>query len=125
MKYSLSKVRARTAYTAIEIAFLLGIDRRTTLRWVKEGLPLIDPQEKPRLILGSDLKAFLKAKREAKQVELQWNEYYCFTCRKAVLAKRGTEEEKKTGKKIGINNKDQTILFGICKECGGSLARFL
>jgi len=125
MKYSIAKIRARTAYTAQEAASLLGVDRRTVFRWIREGLFLIDPHEKPRLILGNDLKAFLKAKRESKKVKLQWNEYYCFACRKAVLARVGSEHQKKTGKKIGADNKEQTMLYAKCKDCEGSVARFV
>ena len=125
MKYSLSKIRRRTAYDPQEIGQLLKVNRKTIFRWFKEGLAMIDLTKTPKLVMGSDLKAFIQAKRDAKQVKLSWNEFYCFHCRKAVLAKRGSEQTTKTGKKIGAGNRDQEIISGLCKECGGPVARFL
>ncbi len=125
MKYNLSKIRAKTAYSIKEVSNLLKVNRKTILRWLKEGLLLLDANNKPQLIMGYDLKAFIRAKRKVKQVKLQFDEFYCLTCKKAVKAKRGTQKTEKTGKKIGKNGRDQEMLCGICKECSGSIARFL
>lgn len=125
MKYNLSKIRGRTAYDPQEIGQLLKVNRKTIFRWFKEGLLMIDLHKTPKLVMGSDLQAFIKAKRDAKQVKLKWNEFYCLRCRKAVLAKRGSEQTEKTGKNIGSNNRDQEMIYAKCKECGGSVARFL
>jgi hypothetical protein len=125
MKYSLSKIRFKSAYTPKEASALLEVNRKTILRWVKEGLPLLDPKQKPRLIMGKDLKAFIKAKREASQVKLRPNEYYCLACRKPVEAKPHTQMVEKTGKKIGKLNRDQEILYAKCKECSRKIARLL
>ncbi len=125
MQYNLSKIRRKTAYTAQEISTLLDVGRKTISRWFKEGLELLDPANSPRLVMGYDLKSFLLAKREAKQVKLNWNEFYCLRCRKAVLAMRGSEQTEKTGKSIGLNNRDQEMISAKCKECDGSVARFL
>lgn len=123
MRYSLAKIRGKTAYTPKEIGELFSIDRKTVFRWIKEGLPLLDSEKTPRLVMGSDIKVFLKAKREIKKVKLQWNEFYCLRCRKAVLAKRGSENTEKTGKQIGIANREQEMVSAKCKECDGSVAR--
>lgn len=125
MKYNLSKIRAKMAYNLKEVCNLLGVNRKTVLRWLKEGLVLLDDVQKPKLIMGSDLKAFIRAKRKAKQVKLQLDEFYCLTCRKAVKAKRGTQKTEKTGKKIGKIERDQEMICGKCKECNGNIARFL
>lgn len=125
MKYNLSKIRAKTAYSLKEACSLLGVNRKTVLRWLREGLVLLDATKSPSLIMGNDLKAFVRAKRDAKQVKLQLDEFYCLTCRKAVQAKRGTQTTEKTGKKIGRIERDQEMICGKCKECGGNIARFL
>lgn len=125
MKYNLSKIRAKTAYNLKEVCALLGVNRKTLLRWLREGLALLDEAQKPRLVMGSDLKAFIKTKRDAKQVKLQFDEFYCLTCRKAVQAKRGTQTTEKTGKKIGRIERYQEMICGKCKECDGNIARFL
>lgn len=125
MKYSLAKIRSKSAYTPKEVSTLLEVNRKTILRWVKEGLPLLAPKQKPSLIMGYDLQAFIKAKREASRVKLKPNEYYCLTCRGAVEAKAHTQKVEKTGKKIGKENRDQEMLCAKCKECGGKIARLL
>lgn len=125
MRYNLSKIRSKTAYSPQEIGHLLQVNRKTVFRWLKEGLELLDRNQRPKLVMGNDLKAFIKAKREAKQVKLQWNEFYCLKCRKPVLAKRGSERTEKTGKSIGAENREQEIICANCKECGGSVARLL
>lgn len=125
MKYNLSKIRAKTAYNLREVCSLLGVNRKTVLRWLKEGLVLLDEAKKPYLVMGCDIQAFIRAKRKAKQVKLQFDEFYCLTCRKAVQAKRGTKKTEKTGKKIGRIERDQEMICGRCKECGGNIARFL
>ena len=125
MSYNLSKIRGKTAYSTQEVGQLLKVTRKTVFRWFKEGLQLLDSKRTPKLVMGSDLKAFLLAKRELKQIKLKWNEFYCLRCRKAVLAKRGSEHTEKTGKCIGSENREQTMIFALCKECSCSVARIL
>ena len=125
MAYNVSRIRGKTAYNTQEVSRLLKVTRKTIFRWFKEGLPLLDPVRTPKLIMDSDLKAFLLAKRELKQVKLNWNEFYCLRCRKPVLAKRGSERTEKTGKCIGSQNREQTMIFALCKECSGAVARIL
>lgn len=124
MRYNISKIRDKTAYSPQEIANLLEVNRKTVFRWVREGLELLDPNKKPRLVMGKALKDFIIAKREAKQVRLNWNEFYCLKCQKAVIAKRASESIEKTGKTIGRHNREQEIIYAKCKECGSAIARF-
>lgn len=123
MKSDLSKIRLKTAYTPSEIAHLFGGNRRTVFRWIEEGLELIDPTKKPRLILGADLKAFVIARREARKVKLGPNEFYCLKCKRAVIAKRGSQLIKKTGKTLGKQNRDQLLITAQCKACNANIAR--
>ena len=125
MQYNLSKIRGKTAYTTQEVSQLLDVGTKTIFRWIKEGLELLDPVNRPRLVMGNDLKKFLKAKREAKQVKLNWNEFYCLRCRKAVQAKRGSEQTEKTGKNIGRDDRNQEMICALCKDCDSPIARFL
>ena len=125
MKYNIRKIRKKSAYTPKEVSTLLGVNRKTVLRWVKEGLPFLDPKQKPCLIMGYDLKTFIEGKREKARVKLRPNEYYCLTCSKPVVAKLRTEKIEKTGKKIVKENRDQEILYAKCKECSGTIARLL
>lgn len=125
MTYNLSKIRVKTAYSTKEVSELLEVNRKTVLRWLKEGLLLLDPSKKPHYIMGYDLKAFLRAKRKAKRVKLELDEFYCLSCRKAVKAKRGTQRIEKTGKRIGKEDREQEMICAKCKECNCNVARFL
>ncbi len=125
MTHNLAKIRGKTAYSTQEICQLLMVNRKTILRWFKEGLAILAPAKKPLLVMGSDLQAFIKAKRDAKRVKLNWNEFYCLKCSKAVLAKRGSERTEKTGKNIGAENREQEIIYANCKDCSTPVARFI
>ena len=61
--YNINSIISRRSYSVNEIAFLLGVDRRTCGRWIKyEGLVLIEENTKPLLVMGRDLIDFIKKK---------------------------------------------------------------
>jgi len=56
-------VKIHLNYTVEDIAALFGVHKNTVRIWVKKnGLPVCDDR-KPMLILGSELKAFLRQKK--------------------------------------------------------------
>ena len=55
-------VKIHRNYTVEEIACLFGIHKNTVRSWIKMGLPVTD-NCRPQLILGSELAAFLGARR--------------------------------------------------------------
>ncbi|MBV9288215.1 MAG: helix-turn-helix domain-containing protein [Hyphomicrobiales bacterium] len=55
------------------------MSKRTVRRWIKAGLPALTDQ-KPTLILGEDLLAFLTA-RKARSRRCRPEECYCVGCR--------------------------------------------
>ncbi|WP_417514816.1 helix-turn-helix domain-containing protein [Minwuia sp.] len=66
-------------YTVDEAARLLNCSKSTIRRLIAKGLPVIKDQ-KPHLILGSDLIEFLKKQRRPK-VRCGPGEFYCLRCR--------------------------------------------
>lgn len=73
-------IKIHRNYTVDEAARALGVAKGTVLRWVKSGdLPAITDQ-RPFLILGGALGAFLDARRKPK-VRCKAHECYCFSCR--------------------------------------------
>ena len=74
------KVKKHRSYTVDEAARILGIHKGTVRRYRKIGLLVLDDQ-RPLLILGSDLIAFLKAQARPKQ-KCAPHECYCLKCRK-------------------------------------------
>ena len=72
-------VKSRLSYTVDEAARNQGVAKGTVLRWLKSGLPCLKDQ-RPFLILGGDLIAFLKALNPPKQ-RCKPNELFCFKCK--------------------------------------------
>lgn len=67
-------------YTVDEAARCLGVCKGTVRRWItKTDLPVID-KRKPMLILGRDLIAFGKSRRERKQ-KCDVDQAFCLSCR--------------------------------------------
>ena len=67
-------------YTVDEAAQAVGVCKGTVRRWARSGGLLVMNEQKPMLILGADLIAFLKARRKPKQ-KCALNESYCLKCR--------------------------------------------
>lgn len=124
-RYNPRLIKARHSYLLGEVATLFGINKKTCLRWLKEGLKPIEPNTKPLLIWGNDLRHFLAEKKKQKIVILKSKEFYCMKCRRAVTAKPRTEKTIPTGKKIGREARAQLYLVGKCGQCGTGLTRFL
>lgn len=72
-------VKSHRSYEVSEIARALGITKATVRRWLKDGLPHLKDQ-RPFLILGSDLKAFLEKRRKPKQT-CRIDECFCMSCK--------------------------------------------
>ena len=99
------------SYTIKEMSDCLGINEKTCLRWITNGLPVIPNSKKPILMLGSEIKIFLRNKDSKKKIELKRNEFYCLTCKSARSAKRGS---------IKRLAKYKTAL---CRACNGKMSR--
>ena len=71
-------------YTVEEVANLFSVHKNTVRLWVKDGLATND-NKRPMLILGSNLKHYLQAKRKSKQRKCLPFEIYCVRCRSPQL----------------------------------------
>ena len=83
-------IHGHMSYTIHELAEVFGINKKTCLRWIAEGLATVPGQKKPILILGTNLKTFINQKNSKKKVQLKRHEFYCFKCKVPRPAKRGT-----------------------------------
>lgn len=72
-------IKQHYSYTAEEAALALGVAKGTVRRWLKSGLAHITDQ-RPFLILGSELRSFLDKQNTAKH-RCQPHEFFCFRCR--------------------------------------------
>lgn len=97
-------------YTVEEAAELLGVHKHTIRNWIKNGLPVYD-DKKPLLILGSDLKLFIKESLKKNKQPCQLAEIYCFKCRAPRKVQLNTAKFIQHSTTIGR-------VFGKCCECG-------
>mgnify|MGYP001611851423 FL=1 len=124
--HSINRIKLRKSYSIAEMVSLLGIDRKTCGRWIKnEGLKVIEENTYPLLVIGADLEDFIRKKRAKNRFTLKENEFLCFKCHKAVRAKIESERIVKTGKRIGKNNKEQYKNIGVCETCGTEINKYL
>ena len=99
------------SYTVKELTVLLSVNEKTLYRWMDTGLKAVPGGTTPLLILGSELQEFLKHKDAKKKVQLKRSEFYCFTCKKARRAKKGSIRTLR-GKKTAY-----------CSVCNGKMSR--
>ena len=99
------------SYTIKEIVVCLNVSEKTCLRWIESGLPIVPGGKKPILILGSEIKDFLRKKDSKKKIKLKRSEFYCLTCKTARTAKRGTIKRLVKQK------------IGVCRVCIGKMSR--
>ncbi len=78
--YNPNKCKINRNYTISEISLLYGVHKNTPKGWLKKGLKRIDNQ-RPYLILGRDLRLFLKDLRTINKRPCELGEIYCMKCR--------------------------------------------
>jgi hypothetical protein len=105
------KISKHMPYAIKELPELLSVDEKTIGRWISKGLKTVSGGKNPILILGSDLKEFLRNKDSKKKFKLKRNEFPCLHCKAARRAKRGSVKE--------FNNRKT----GICNVCNGKMCR--
>ncbi len=79
-KLNPNRAKIHRNYTVDEVSVLFGVHKNTVRTWIKKGLPVLDDQ-KPMLILGRDLKAYLQDLRQQKKRKCQPDEMYCMRCK--------------------------------------------
>ncbi|MBP6884805.1 MAG: hypothetical protein KBC17_03185 [Candidatus Pacebacteria bacterium] len=105
------------------MAKTFDINKKTVFRWLEKGLPVLQKNTKPLLIMGSDLQSFLKDKKV--RFPLSKDEYFCLKCKKQVTSKNQGETTGKTGYLIGKEQKEQWKSAGFCDICGSRVQKFL
>ena len=86
-----NKCKIHRSYTVEEAALLLSVHKRTVRNWIIKGLPACD-DKRPLLILGTDLKQFLKQQRQEYKRKCKPSELYCFKCREPRLPDQNSLE---------------------------------
>src|SRR5436190_22102320 len=109
-------VKINHNYSVAQIAKLFGYHRNNVRDWIKRGLPTIRDQERPMLILGRDLSAFLQARRLKNKHKCQPGEIYCVRCRAPRRPDGNMAEYKPVTTTLGS-------LIGICPNCESMMYR--
>jgi hypothetical protein len=108
-------VKIHRSYTVEEIARLFGHHKNSVRTWIKRGLPTIDKQ-RPMLILGSELVAYLKVRRAKNKCTCHPDEIYCVRCRAAKKPANGLVEYNPVTETTGN-------LIAICPTCESIMNR--
>jgi hypothetical protein len=108
-------VKIHRNYTVEEIADLFGIHKNTVRNWVKVGLATSDNQ-RPMLILGCDLMAFLQVRRKRNKKPCKPGELYCVRCRAPKPAGGDMVEYTPITETVGN-------LMAICPDCNAIMNR--
>ena len=104
-------------YTVGEVANIFPVHKNTVRSWVKDGLVTCD-DKKPLLILGSDLKHYLQAKKQKNKRKCQPFEIYCVRCRSPQLPAEKIVDYEPINSRLGR-------LIGICPACNGIINKFI
>lgn len=124
-KYNLHLIKERASYSVDQMALLFGVNKKTPLRWLGEGLSVIEENTKPLLVMGKELKKFLRLKKQKRKTTLAEGEYYCMKCQRGVGPTPGSEHVTKTGKVYGKNRVEQLKRVALCANCGTKVIRYL
>lgn len=103
-------------YTVEEVADLFSIHKNTVRSWVKEGLATND-DKRPMLILGSNLKQYLQAKRKSNKRKCLPFEIYCLRCRSPQVPAENMVDYEPINCNMGR-------LIGLCPSCSGIINKY-
>lgn len=78
----LSTIKSLRCYTIPEAAEITGVSDRTIRAWITQGLPAMT-LERPKLVRGDALIAFIQSQRAARKTLIAPDEFYCLKCRAA------------------------------------------
>ncbi len=82
-RYPAHRIKIHRSYTVEEVALLLGAHAQTVRGWVQSGTLPVCGEQRPILIIGAELRAYLVRRQERAKRRLGPDEFYCLKCRGA------------------------------------------
>lgn len=123
-KYNYGMIKDNFIYTTDELAELLKVHRGSIQRLInKENMPVIDKTQKPFLLKGRDTKEFLKNRARKNKIKLEYYEFICMRCKKAVQSIPEKIDFEIFDKRMGETAHKATVK-GVCIDCDSKLIRF-
>lgn len=116
-------VKGRRAYSFAEIARLFGVHIRTVQSWAKQGMEVACSEKRPLLVMGNEIRRFLKDSAKKRKQPLGPDEFYCPRCRKPRKSRPEELSVQLTTRKLGASF-HQVIIKGVCEVCGQAVIRF-
>lgn len=121
--YNPNRVKARRTYTFSEIAEIYSVHIGTIHAWRRRGLRVIDEATKPYLVMGSEIRRFIRSERKKRKHPCKIDEIFCTKCkcpRKSLDGKLiGIITDQRLSKKSKFG-----LIKGICEVCNQPLQRF-
>ena len=122
-RYNHRLISSNHPYTYKEISSLFKITIDTVKRWRRQGLLAVDPDSRPILVMGKELKRFVKSKMSRQRHTLKKDELYCTKCQAARHSKDQIVKLVFDVAEFSAGNKKVTII-GRCEQCGTQLFKF-
>ena len=120
-KYEARKIKTKRSYTFKEIADLLGLHIRTIQSWHTDGMLTLEGSNNPYLVMGIDVQNYIKQQKLKHKVNLKSNEFYCVSCRQAVIP---AKVYKYIGNIMMGGHKHSIRLNGQCPNCNHIVNKF-
>jgi len=115
-RYNPNRCKINRNYTISEIALLYGVHKNTVKAWLKRGLKRID-DHRPYLMLGTDLRLFLKDLRTINKRPCELGEIYCMKCREPRIPEQGSITFESASSKSGR-------IKGSCNVCFSPMNKY-
>lgn len=110
-------IKSARSYDVLEAARALNVTAGTVRGWITQGLPALKKQ-RPILILGHELRAFLSMRHGRAKVPLLPDQLYCLRCKLG---------QRPMGMLLDFTPQSVTTarLMGLCEVCGGTCNRMV
>ncbi|MCB1471167.1 MAG: helix-turn-helix domain-containing protein [Rhizobiaceae bacterium] len=104
----LNRIKSLHPYTIEEAAEVSGVSPRTVRNWASNGLHVMD-EERPALIRGDDLRAYILRQRKSRKSKTAPDTIYCVCCRRARKPAGGMADCAISG--------NRATLTALCEVC--------
>lgn len=114
---SINRIKVHRTYTVQEAADCVGVTPQTIRRWAGQGLRIM-AQSKPFLILGADLKSFVRDMRAPKRGPIPKGAFRCLSCNYTGPPALGILDYDPLSDRHGM-------LRGFCSQCEGAVTKIV